>query len=180
MLSLCRRPLFLGFIAAFLWGFQSRAQFIDSFDDGDFTQNPTWVGTDALFKVNTAKQLVSGKCAIDTPAGPSEILIIADRTAKVDDLLLDFTAQIEHGPDNVGVLVCDSKPLVDEFETRFSDYVKSCKRSQYIESSAEKFGLIVETENLEDSITTLLIAGCCLRIGKTKKQQTAISNQQLK
>ena len=102
--------------------------------------------------VNTAKQLVAGKCAIDTPAGPSEILIIADHTAIVDDLLLDFTAQIEHGPDNVGVLVCDSKSLLDEFEARFTDYVKSCKRSEYIESSAEKFGLIVESENLEDSI----------------------------
>lgn len=57
MLSLCRRPLFLSFIAVFLWGFQSQAQFIDSFDDGDFAQNPVWVGTNALFKVNTAKQL---------------------------------------------------------------------------------------------------------------------------
>ncbi len=57
MLSLCRRPLFLGFIAVFLWGVQTQAQFTDSFDDGDFTQNPVWSGTNALFKVNTSKQL---------------------------------------------------------------------------------------------------------------------------
>lgn len=102
--------------------------------------------------VNTAKQLVAGTCAIDTPAGPSEILIIADNTARVEDLLLDFTAQIEHGPDNVGVLVSDCKTLLDEFESRFNEYVKSCKRASYIESSAQKFALIVDTENLEDSI----------------------------
>jgi len=102
--------------------------------------------------VNTAKQLVSGKCAIDTPAGPSEILIIADKTTDVDDLLLDFSAQIEHGPDNVGVIVSDSKEVLDKFTEKFDEYIKKCERHSYIASSAEKFGLLVDTKDLDDSI----------------------------
>ncbi len=102
--------------------------------------------------VNAAKQLVSSKCAIDTPAGPSEILLLVDESANVEDLLIDFTAQVEHGPDNVGVLVSHDSALLDAFQEKFPDYLKQCERKAIIEDSLEKGGLIVETEDLADSI----------------------------
>ena len=57
--------------------------------------------------VTAAKRAVSGRVAIDLPAGPSECIVLADRTADAEHVALDLLAQSEHGPDSIAVVVSD-------------------------------------------------------------------------
>ncbi len=63
--------------------------------------------------VTAAKLLVAGRVAIDLPAGPSEVLIVADETADPALCLADLLAQAEHGPDSEAVLVTTSPALAE-------------------------------------------------------------------
>jgi histidinol dehydrogenase len=63
--------------------------------------------------VTAAKRAVSGRVAIDLPAGPSECIVLADRTADAELVALDLLAQSEHGPDSVAIVVSDSPELLD-------------------------------------------------------------------
>ena len=63
--------------------------------------------------VTAAKLLVSGRVAIDFPAGPSEVLIVADESADPAHCAADLLAQAEHGPDSEAILVTTSAPLAD-------------------------------------------------------------------
>ncbi|HTD27774.1 MAG TPA: histidinol dehydrogenase [Xanthomonadaceae bacterium] len=64
--------------------------------------------------VTEAKRQVSiDACAIDMPAGPSEVLVIADATARADFVAADLLAQAEHGPDSQVLLISDSGALID-------------------------------------------------------------------
>jgi histidinol dehydrogenase len=64
--------------------------------------------------VTAAKLLVSGRVGVDLPAGPSEVLIVADETADAELCAADLLAQAEHGPDSECVLVTTSAPLAAE------------------------------------------------------------------
>ena len=63
--------------------------------------------------VTAAKRAVSGRVAIDLPAGPSECIVLADGTADADLVALDLLAQSEHGPDSVAIVVSDRADLLD-------------------------------------------------------------------
>ena len=64
--------------------------------------------------VTEAKRQVSvDACAIDMPAGPSEVLVIADATARADFVAADLLAQAEHGPDSQVLLISNSDALID-------------------------------------------------------------------
>jgi histidinol dehydrogenase len=101
--------------------------------------------------VNIAKQILSNVIAIDTPAGPSEILIIADETANFKYVIMDFISQIEHDPDNIGVLVSNSSELINKVVNNFELYTVRSERKEIIES-ALKNSIIVQAENLDDCI----------------------------
>lgn len=61
--------------------------------------------------VTKAKQLVSRHVAIDMPAGPSEVLVMADATARPDFVAADLLSQAEHGADSQAMLVCDTEEM---------------------------------------------------------------------
>ncbi len=63
--------------------------------------------------VTAAKQLVAGRVGIDMLAGPSELVIVADRNADPRTIAADLLAQAEHDPDALPVLVTDHAPLID-------------------------------------------------------------------
>ena len=63
--------------------------------------------------VTAAKRAVSSRTAIDLPAGPSECIILVDRTADADLVALDLLAQSEHGPDSVAIVVSDDAAMLD-------------------------------------------------------------------
>jgi histidinol dehydrogenase len=90
--------------------------------------------------VTAAKVLVSGRVAIDFPAGPSEVLIIADETADPGYIALDMMAQAEHDPRARCVLVTTSQPLAEEV-------MRELKAS-----SSEENALILVAAELEEAL----------------------------
>jgi len=102
--------------------------------------------------VNTAKQLVSTVVPIDSPAGPSEILIIADRTATPKYVILDLLSQIEHDPDNVGIIITDSDYLISQINNTIVDYVSTSKRKDIITESLKNNTLIIRANNIAECV----------------------------
>ena len=74
--------------------------------------------------VTAAKLLVSADVAIDLPAGPSEVLVIADETADPGECAADLLAQAEHGPDGASILVTTSSRVADEVLARTNGRVR--------------------------------------------------------
>ena len=71
--------------------------------------------------VTTAKQLLGlSAVAIDMPAGPSEVMVLADDTARADFVAADLLSQAEHGPDSQAILVTTSPALATAVETEVS------------------------------------------------------------
>ncbi|MHA1729553.1 MAG: histidinol dehydrogenase [Promethearchaeota archaeon] len=102
--------------------------------------------------VNAAKMAVKDIVSIDTPAGPSDIAIITDEYSNTDYIAYDLLSQVEHDPDNVGVLISYSDSQIDETIKKIDKILKKAERRDIIKESLEKYGLIVKTENIEDSI----------------------------
>ena len=101
--------------------------------------------------VNAAKQILSNNVAIDNPAGPSEILIIADDSVDVNFVIMDFLSQIEHDPDNVGIIVTSSSELIDKINKMLEKSVEGSERINIIKA-ALKNSLIIKAKNLDDCI----------------------------
>ncbi len=74
--------------------------------------------------VTEAKLLVSDRVGIDLPAGPSEVLVIADDTADPASCAADLLAQAEHGPDGAAILVTTSERVADEVLARTNGRVR--------------------------------------------------------
>lgn len=104
--------------------------------------------------VNAAKMLVSidpQGCSIDMPAGPSEVLIIADETANPVFVAADFLSQLEHGNDSQAVLVTDSVILIKNVIAEINRQAGYLKREEYINNSlSASFGIL--TANMEEAI----------------------------
>ena len=102
--------------------------------------------------VNAAKQILSNDIAIDTPAGPSEILIIADENTDYKAVIVDLLSQVEHDPDNIGVLVSDSLELIEKVNNNIDYYINESKRKEIIEAALKNNSLIVKAKNMDDCI----------------------------
>jgi histidinol dehydrogenase len=109
------------------------------------------VGPGNIF-VTTAKKLVYGDVDIDFPAGPSEVLIIADETGDPDYIAIDIMAQAEHDPNAACVLVTTSENLAMKVEQRIKEYLNDMVRSKIIEESLDNYGLIVIARSTEEAI----------------------------
>ncbi|TFG27278.1 MAG: histidinol dehydrogenase [Promethearchaeota archaeon] len=101
--------------------------------------------------VNAAKQLLSNEIAIDNPAGPSEILIIADESANFRYVIVDFISQIEHDPDNVGIIVSTSLEVIEDIKNNLDRYIQNSERKEIIKQALKKC-LIIKAEDLNDCI----------------------------
>ncbi|MBR5856426.1 MAG: histidinol dehydrogenase [Bacteroidales bacterium] len=104
--------------------------------------------------VTAAKQMVAKDvCAIDMPAGPSEVMIIADRSANAKFITADFLAQLEHGKDSQAILVTTSADLAKETIDELDAQISSLSRQNYILDSLQKSKIIV-VESEEELIET--------------------------
>lgn len=102
--------------------------------------------------VTAAKQLVGLKdVAIDMPAGPSEVAIIADRNANPAFIAADFLSQAEHGADSQSVLVTDSEALIKPFLAAISDQLKHLPRKELLQKSLNN-SLIVLLKDKDEVI----------------------------
>ncbi|MDH6358321.1 histidinol dehydrogenase [Parabacteroides sp. PF5-9] len=97
--------------------------------------------------VTAAKQLVSLKdVAIDMPAGPSEVLIIADEKADFGFVASDFLSQAEHGADSQSILVTTSEKIVEPVVQAIHEQLKQLPRKEIIEKSLAHSRIIVLKE----------------------------------
>lgn len=94
--------------------------------------------------VTAAKQAVSLKdVAIDMPAGPSEVEVIADETANPAFVAADLLSQVEHGADSQAILITSSEKLAEEVMTEVEKQVKVLPRLSLAEKSLEHSRIIV-------------------------------------
>jgi len=93
-----------------------------------------------------------GEIGIDCPAGPSEVLIIADNSAPPDYIVWDMLSQAEHDEASFSVLVTTSRKLAFDVWERLEREANSCKRKKIILSSLEKNSFILLAENLEEAV----------------------------
>lgn len=93
-----------------------------------------------LAKAFVAKQ---AHTLVDLPAGPSEVMIVADETANPTFVAADFLSQAEHGPDSQSILVTTSERLADEVAKNAVEMAKELPRVDLIEQSLKKSRIIV-------------------------------------
>jgi histidinol dehydrogenase len=101
--------------------------------------------------VAAAKQLVFGVVGIDSIAGPTELVIIADDTARVEFVAADLLAQAEHGEDSAAVLVTTSPHLAEAVVREIGLQVHSLPRADIIRRSCEKNGVIMIADSLDEA-----------------------------
>ena len=106
------------------------------------------VGPGSIY-VAQAKILVSYDVAIDNPAGPSEILIIADESADAKDVARDLISQAEHGQDSVSGLVSTSKTLIDKVAKEVGSMLKKVHRKEMVEKSIAENAFMIECGSLQ-------------------------------
>lgn len=110
------------------------------------------VGPGNVF-VAEAKRQVFGKVSIDMIAGPSEILVIADKTCKPANVAADLLSQAEHDKLASAVLVTDSSELAHAVAEEIEKQIPLLERSDIARASIDNNGKIFITDSLEDSIS---------------------------
>lgn len=99
--------------------------------------------------VTTAKQLLGlSAVAIDMPAGPSEVMVLADETARAEFVAADLLSQAEHGPDSQAILVTTSAELAQEVERAVDEQLRSLSRAEIATRAlAESRIVVVRSED---------------------------------
>ena len=126
-------------VAAFAWGTESIPAVDKIVGPGN-----VWV--------STAKRLVFGRVGIDSVAGPSEILIIADGTTPPDWVAADLSAQAEHDEDARAILVCPVADYLDTVESALEAMVPGFERSAIIRASLARNGALVLVRDLDEAV----------------------------
>ena len=109
------------------------------------------VGPGNIF-VALAKKAVYGHVSIDSIAGPSEILVLADETAYPHYVAADLLSQAEHDEMASAILITTSTELAQNVEKEIDGYLKVLSRREIIEKSLENFGYILIAEDMDEAI----------------------------
>lgn len=101
-----------------------------------------------------AKRVLANHIDAGLPAGPSEIIVLADEKADPEKVALDWMIEAEHGPDSAALLVTHSKELVDAVIPIVNRQLEkiSQKRKDWIETNLTTYGGVILTNSLEESI----------------------------
>lgn len=102
--------------------------------------------------VTAAKILALEKIAIDMPAGPSEVFIIADDTANPKFIAADLLADGEHGEDSACILLTTSKRVAQETIAEIEKQLPKLSTQERAKVALEKYGLIALVSNLDEAI----------------------------
>ncbi len=102
--------------------------------------------------VALAKKAVYGHVSIDSIAGPSEVLVLADDSANAHYVAADLLSQAEHDEMASAILVTTSPRLVREVPQEIEAYLKTLSRAEIIKKSLDQFGYILQADSLEDAI----------------------------
>jgi len=102
--------------------------------------------------VATAKKLVFGEVNIDMIAGPSEIGIIADDSAKPNYLAIDLLSQAEHDEMASSILITDSKEVADLTVVKVYEFLETLERKDIAKKSIEERGAVIVTNDIDEAI----------------------------
>jgi histidinol dehydrogenase len=102
--------------------------------------------------VTAAKLEVFGECGIDLPAGPSEVMVVADASADPVHVAADLLSQAEHGPDSPALLVTWDVSVAATVEAELSSQLATAARREILERSLGKGALIVLAPNRDAAI----------------------------
>ena len=109
------------------------------------------VGPGNIF-VATAKREVFGTVGIDMIAGPSEVVVVADKNANADWVAMDLLAQAEHDEEATAILISPDKNFIDCVEKSIAKFLPEMERTKIIEASLKNKGVIIKTEDLKQAI----------------------------
>jgi histidinol dehydrogenase len=102
--------------------------------------------------VAAAKRLVFGKVGIDTIAGPSEVLILADRHGNPDWIAADLLAQAEHDASAQAILITDSVTLADQVERAVATQLAALARGKVAGASWRDYGAVIVVPALDQAL----------------------------
>ena len=102
--------------------------------------------------VAAAKRLVFGKVGIDMIAGPSEVLILADRSGNADWIAADLLAQAEHDPSAQAILVTDDAALAGAVERAVVGQLRQLPRGEVAGASWKDFGAVILVRDLDEAL----------------------------
>ncbi|MBI1909251.1 MAG: histidinol dehydrogenase [Deltaproteobacteria bacterium] len=108
------------------------------------------VGPGNIF-VATAKRLVFGQVGIDMIAGPTEVVIIADESARADWVASDLISQAEHDPEARAILISPSSTLIRNVKREVERSVPRSPRKKILEASFENHGRCLRVKNLKEA-----------------------------
>lgn len=104
--------------------------------------------------VALAKKAVYGHVSIDSVAGPSEILVLADETANPRYVAADLLSQAEHDELASAILITTSQKLARQVSDQVEEFVKVLERREIIQKSLDQFGYILVADTMEEAIET--------------------------
>ena len=104
--------------------------------------------------VALAKKAVYGHVSIDSIAGPSEILVIADETANPRYVAADLLSQAEHDEMASAILITTSEELAKKVSDETDQFIKELSRSEIIKKSLDSYGYILIAEDMEEAVAT--------------------------
>lgn len=102
--------------------------------------------------VALAKKAVYGHVSIDSIAGPSEVMVLADETASAHYVAADLLSQAEHDELASAILVTTSEKLADDVNEEIEGYLKKLERADIIRKSLDNYGYILLADDLKDGI----------------------------
>ncbi|NTV78282.1 MAG: histidinol dehydrogenase [Clostridiales bacterium] len=111
------------------------------------------VGPGNIF-VALAKKAVYGHVSIDSIAGPSEILVLADENANPKYIAADLLSQAEHDEMASAILITTSKKLADDVSTWVEYFLKRLPRSEIMQKSLDHYGFILIAASMQEAIDT--------------------------
>ena len=105
--------------------------------------------------VATAKKLVYGEVNIDMIAGPSEIGILADESARADFIAIDLLSQAEHDEMASSILITTDSSLVPKVEDKIEEFLKTLSREEIARTSIEERGAIIVTKTMDEAVALM-------------------------
>ncbi len=102
--------------------------------------------------VTAAKMTVFGEVDIDSPAGPSEVLILADETADARMTAIDMLSQLEHDEDAAAVLVITDEELANQVCEIITEELKNAPRKDIIARALENNSAVIVSEDIQEAI----------------------------
>lgn len=105
--------------------------------------------------VALAKKAVFGYVSIDSIAGPSEIMVLADETANPRFVAADLLSQAEHDEMASAILVTTSEALAEQVSVEVDKFVATLSRKEIIQKSLDNYGYILVADTMQDAIDTV-------------------------